>query len=155
MHTIILITQNLLGGPVHVIETIMKLMCVLQILRIYVNLLKMNLQLLANEQEEWRLNLQWQQQYVEQLWENSSGTMFLQNILKKKAGELLQCLLVTDLHRKSNSDLSSFLLVLWWTLSVSYSEEVNLDVSSIIAQYKDDFPNWKIVDQEIWQMRQN
>ena len=81
--------------------------------------------------------------------------MFLQNILKKKAGELLQCLLVTDLHRKSNSDLSSFLLVLWWTLSVSYSEEVNLDFSSIIAQYKDDLPNWKIVDQEIWQMRQN
>ena len=81
--------------------------------------------------------------------------MFLQKILKKRAGELLQCLLMTDLHRKSNSDLSSFLLVLWWTPSVSYSEEVNLDFSSIIAQYKDDLSNWKIVDQEIWQLRQN
>ena len=73
--------------------------------------------------------------------------------MKNIAGKLLQYLLLKDFYRKLNLDLSCLFSTRAVTLrlfpSVTCPTKVDLDLSSIFAECKDDLPNCETADKEI------
>ena len=74
--------------------------------------------------------------------------------MKNIAGKLLQYLLLKDFYRKLNLDLSCLFSTRAVTLlclfpSITCPAKVDLGLSSIFAECKDDLPNCEIADKEI------